>query len=183
VHHREIIKIKNPELNYTKTPAKMKFLKPIVLVLLFAFIATSIQCKSAQRAHKLPVEVETTLEYTRPYFQIWNAAIKYGSSGAHLYLPNLESKTSASIQKVYFRGMSGKLEKGRALYTAIITKPKLNDGSPNPNVSQEEFPFDLRPNECVVSYIENGITKYFLIDSLAEREGVYYPDGPPKSIK
>lgn len=161
----------------------MKFSKPIIVVVLFAFLVTNIKCKTAQRAHKLPVEVETSLEYTRPYFQIWNAAIKYGSSGANLYLPNLESKTSSTIKKVYFRGMSGELEKGRAIYTAIITKPKLNDGSPNTSVSQEEFPFDLRPNECVVSYIENGTTKYFLIDNLQEKEGVYYPDGPPKSIK
>ncbi|WP_299883767.1 hypothetical protein [uncultured Lacinutrix sp.] len=160
----------------------MKFLKPITILLLLAFITINFQCTAAKRAHKLPVEVETSLKFTKPYFQIWNAAIKYGSSGANLYLPNLESNTNAEIKKVYFRGMSANLEKGRAIHTALLTKPKLNDGSLNPNVPQEDFPFDLRPNECVVSYIESGYTKYFLIEKLIEKEGVYYPDGPPKKI-
>lgn len=158
----------------------MKIFKLTLTLLLV--VTLNFSCSSTKRAHKLPVEKETTLAFTKPYFQVWNAAIKYGSRGAKLYLPNLQSRTNAKIDKVYFRGMYGTLKKGRSLFTAIVTKPVLNDGSPNPNVEQIEFPFDLRPDECVVSYIEEGKTKYFLISGLAEREGIYYPDGPPTVV-
>lgn len=160
----------------------MKWSKQIIIMLLCVFILTNLKCTTTKRAHKLPVEVQTTLNYTKPYFQIWNTAIKYKTRGANLYIPNLEIKANTQIENVYFRGMIGKLEKGRAIYTAILTNQKFNDGTPNPAIKQQEFPFDLLKNECVVSYTENGITKYYLIEGLIEKEGVYYPDGAPKSI-
>jgi len=159
----------------------MKLLKP-TLVLLLVCIAMSFSCTAAKRAHKLPVEEQTSLNYTKPYFQLWNAAIKYKTKGAHIYIPNLEKLSNTQIENVYFRGMKAKLEKGRAIYTANLINPKFNDGEPNLEISQEEFPFDLLKNECVVSYKENGTTKYYLIDGLQEREGVYYPDGTPTVV-
>jgi len=40
----------------------------------------------------------------------------------------------------------------------------------------------LLKNECVISYIENQTIKYYLIDGLIEKEGVYYPNGTPTSV-
>jgi len=159
----------------------MKYVKSVILILIC--IVVNFSCTTAKRAHKLPVEEQTSLNYTKPYFQVWNAAIKYKTKGAHIYIPNLESIKNTQIQDVYFRGMKGQLNKGRAIYTATLTNPKYNDGEVNPEVSQEEFPFDLLKNECVISYIENGTTKYYLINGLIEKEGVYYPNGTPTTIK
>lgn len=142
----------------------------------------NFSCTVAKRAHKLPVQEKTSLNYTKPYFQVWNAAIKYKTKGAHLYIPNLEKLANTKIENVYFRGMKAKLEKGRAIYTATLTNPKFNDGIPNPDIQQEEFPFDLLKNECVISYIEEGVTKYYLIEGLIEKEGVYYPNGTPAVV-
>jgi len=155
----------------------MNYFKLVILILICAIVNYS--CTATKRAHKLPVEEQTSLNYTKPYFQVWNAAIKYKTKGAHIYIPNLESLKNTQIKDVYFRGMKAKLNKGRAIYTATLTKPKFNDGEVNPEVSQEEFPFDLLKNECVVSYIENGTTKYYLISGILEKEGVYYPNGTP----
>ena len=157
----------------------MKFLKTTSTLLLMCFIlSTTIQCSGSKRAHKFKVEDQSPLNYTRPYFQEWIAPIKLGTSGANVFLPNLTTKNNTVIDSVFFRQMMGKLEKGRALYSATLTRVHPDDKQKR----AKEFPFDLRSNECVVSYIENGETKYFLIDNIAERAGEYYPDGPPKDI-
>jgi len=100
----------------------MKHLK--LMLLLFVCTVINYSCTAAKRAHKLPVEEQTTLNYTKPYFQVWNAAIRYKTKGAHIYIPNLESLKNTQIKDVYFRGMKGPLHKGRAIYTATLTNPK-----------------------------------------------------------
>ncbi len=157
----------------------MKFLKQTLTLLLLCFIvSTTIQCSGSKRAHKFKVEEQSPLNYTRPYFQEWMAPIKLETSGANIFLPNLTAKNKAVIDSVFFRQMMGKLDKGRALYSAVLIRVHPDDKQKRAN----EFPFDLRPNECVVSYIENEETKYFLIDNIAERAGEYYPEGPPKDL-
>ena len=152
--------------------------KPISIknVLLLLLLTISFQCSSTKRAHKLPVEQETTLRYTTPYFQAWVVPITIGTDGVHIYIPNLETKKGVTIEDVFFRNMIGKLKKGRALYQATLTRAAPDDRAQAAKV----FPFDLLKNECVISYVENGITKYYLINKLMERQGVYYKDGLPK---
>ena len=39
--------------------------------------------------------------------------------------------------------------------------------------------FTLTDNECAISYVENGQTKYMKIININEVEGTYYENGPP----
>ena len=145
-------------------------------LMLFLVLATAFQCSSTKRAHKLPVEVETTLRYTTPYFQAWVVPITIGTDGVHIYIPNLQTKKGVIIQDVFFRNMIGKLKKGRALYEATLTRAAPDDRAQ----AAKTFPFDLLKNECVISYSENGIIKYYLVNKVMERKGVYYENGLPK---
>lgn len=135
----------------------------------------------------MKLQEEAPLEHNRVYFQEWVAGIKDGGSGVNIYFPNLVIKNNATLDSVYFRKMRGKLRNGKASYFASLRKDKPQDITMNGDGKEEygnktpEFPFDLKNDECVISYIENGETKYFKIGDIKEKAGEYYPTSPPKN--
>ncbi len=163
----------------------MKFLKSIIYVTVASiFLVTNVQCGSSK--HQLQ-ESQTDIKPSNAYYQEWFSGIKVGGSGINIYLANLNSQNKVTIDSVFFRRMKGKLIQGRAQYTAILKKPSrhyenissvFQEGKKKLNVAAN-FPFELTYNECIVSYIENGETKYFKVKNLTERKGVYYEQGPP----
>ncbi len=162
----------------------MKPLKRIFTILTTSVLTMSfLQCSSS----KFKLQEKAPLEYNRPYFQEWVAGIKDGGSGVNIYFPNLVIKNNAIVDSVFFRKMKGKLRNGKASYFASLRKEKPQDidmsGDPKAEYGNKipEFPFDLEYDECVVSYIENGETKYFKIVDMKEKEGEYYPTSPPKN--
>lgn len=144
-------------------------------------IMTLFNCYSS----KLKLQDKAPIEHTRPYFQEWVAGIKDGGSGINIYFPNLVTKNNAIIDSVFFRKMKGKLRNGKASYFATLKKPKPIDLTMSSDPKSEygnklpKFPFELKNNECVISYIEEGETKYVKIGNLKEKEGEYYPSSPP----
>lgn len=157
-------------------PTFKSFTMLIILMTLF-------NCSSS----KVKLEEKAPLEYSRPYFQEWVAGIEDGGSGVNIYFPNLVVKNNAIVDSVFFRKMKGKLRNGKASYFASLKKDMPQDivMSDDPKAEYgnktQEFPFDLKNDECVISYIEKGETKYFKIVDLKEKEGEYYPTSPPKN--
>jgi len=166
----------------------MKFLKSISYVAVASiFLVTNIQCGSLK--YQLQ-ESQTDIEPSYAHYQEWFSGIKVGGSGFNIYLANLNSQNKVSIDSVFFRRMKGKLIQGRAQYTAILKKPSRHyvnissvyqEGKKKQNM-EANFPFELTHNQCIVSYTENGETKYFKVKNLAERQGVYYEQGPPVAL-
>jgi hypothetical protein len=153
----------------------MKTIKKASYVVFLSFIISStFQCSSSK--YKLQDKAE--FQKDRVYFQEWFAGIKVGGKGINIYFPNLNGNKNVVMDSVYFRHLKGKLIEGRAMYSAI-----LKSKSPYDTTTQVvKFPFKLSGNECVVSYTENGETKYFKIGNISEREGIYYEDGPPSVL-
>lgn len=83
-----------------------------------------------------------------------------------------------TIDSIYFRKMKGKLKEGKGLYKSRLSK-RLTNAEDNALTTTGFSPFKLGNRECAISYIENGITKYYKVEYVEEKEGVYYPDGPP----
>jgi hypothetical protein len=118
------------------------------------------------------------IQYSRAYFQHWTSAIKIGSSGINVHIANLTPANNVIIDSVYFRKLKGRLlpEKGKYVCQLVKRRPISEGHELN---TMKEFPFKISNRECVISYRENGETKYFKISNLIENEGVYYKDGPP----
>lgn len=152
----------------------MKLIKKSIYTLFVTFaILSTLQCSSS----KYKLQETSTFQFDKVYFQEWYAGIKVGGTGINMYFPNLNDANIVRMDSVYFRNLKGKLVRGRAMYSAILKNRSPYDTTPiNPSVKP---PFKLSANECVVSYIENGETKYFKLKNLKEREGIYYEDGPP----
>lgn len=145
-------------------------LKPMVIALI---VLTVFSCKPSQYTF----QKDAPLNLTRAYFNNWTTGVKIGSVGVNVYFANLIPEKNITIDSVYFRKMKGKLKEGKGLYTSRLTK-RLTNAEDNALTTTGFFPFKLENRECAISYIEDGVTKYYKVNYLDEKEGVYYPDGP-----
>ncbi|WP_250433681.1 hypothetical protein [Hanstruepera flava] len=153
----------------------MKLLKRICIACISCLFLTIIfNCAS----NKYSLEDSVSFQFDRSYYQEWFAGIHVGGTGINLFFPNLNSANSVVIDSVYFRNLKGKLVKDRASYVASLKNKSPYDTSK----TVVDIPFKLLDNECVISYYENGIKKYFKVSNIAEKEGIYYEDGPPEVI-
>lgn len=152
--------------------------KFISVLVLFSFTITLFYCSSS----KYKLQKDSVLSPSGPYFQTWTAGIKDGGTGYHIYFPNLNPDEKVTMDSVYFRGLKAKLVKATAMYKAQLKDPSPYDRdmsieAANKKEEKPFFPFELNRMECVLSYIEEGETKYLKISNLREKEGVYYPQG------
>jgi len=156
----------------------MKLLKKVTFTIAFvAIIFSTFQCTSSKVAttqfeEQIPFNVKTVS------FQEWYAGIKVATTGLNVFLPVTNVNQNVVIDSIYFRNLKGKLENKDGKYVAVLqntSKGYTFKKSERP----EDYPFTLLDYECVISYIENGITKYHKISQLNEVAGTYYENGPP----
>lgn len=148
-------------------------------------MASFSQCSSTKKLQeKAPMALEQV------YCQQWVAGIEGGGSGINIFIPVKDK--SVVLDSVYFRGKGVKLETkddellfvGR--FKSAFNQPKDMVFSNEPNAEYgnrlelpEKIPFELKDNECVISYIDGNTTKYFKVDNVVEKEMIAYPSAPP----
>lgn len=158
-------------------------------ILMVAILFSFTQCSSAQ---KLQLQEKTSFELGEVSFQKWIAGVQGGGSGYHFLINVVSNKNNVVFDSVYFREYQAKIEIGKIGYVANI-KTEINQREDiiMSNNGKEEygnksrlktanFPFKLTENECVISYIENGITKYLKVKNLVEKPREEHPSVPPK---
>ncbi|WP_179344667.1 hypothetical protein [Winogradskyella ursingii] len=118
---------------------------------------------------KPPILVEAV------YTQSWVSGVEGGGSGTNLFIETTDR--NIVLDSVYFRNSKVKLETKPSDDTLYIGRfgsnvyPKQSEGV-------ENFPFQLENDECVVSYNENGTTKYFKFTGIKERPTETLPMTP-----
>ncbi len=154
----------------------MKSIKTATYAIFLTLVFTS-NFQSFSQKLSIP-EVTPVLKLDKVIFQEWYAGIKVGGTGINIFFPNLKSDQNIQLETVYFRNMIGKIQKEDAIYSAV-----LKNDSPHytwqPAKKPADYPFDLADNECVISYKENGATKYLKVASIEEKAGTYYENGHP----
>lgn len=153
-------------------------MKPTKIMVLLITILTIVNC-TAPKPYTL--QEKSAVNLSHAYFYDWTTEIKIGSAGTNIFLANLTAPEEITIDSVYFKNMKGKLVEGRSMHYAHLVK-MLPNSKGNQVLTLENFPFSLNNRECVVSYIENGITKYFKVNNLKEKEGVHYMQEPPQEL-
>lgn len=152
------------------------------LSLLVLLIVSVLSCSSS----KMKLEKEAPLVLNEVYFQKWTSGIENGGQGINIYFPSLINQNNTTLDSVFFRKMKGKIRTGKASYFANLRPTQPNDIIMHGDSKQEygntanTFPFNLKDNECVISYIDNGSTKYFKVDGIIEKQPEYYPSAPTK---
>lgn len=176
----------------------MKLFKTLAFLTLSAIMLTSFtQCKSSKDTrNSLNNEEELKLEHKAPfilnniYIQSWVAGVRGGGSGIHMYITVENNKSNVVLDSAYFRGLISNIEVSKMGYIASFkTAANQKDDiimSNNKNAEfgnkkpKQDFPFELKDNECVISYIENDVTKYLLVENLTEKPRLEYPSARPK---
>ncbi|PKQ45724.1 hypothetical protein [Confluentibacter flavum] len=165
----------------------MKTLKKLAALLLMTlFMVTFSQCSSAQKLQK-----ETPFKIGDVYYQAWNSGINEGSSGVNIFINIVSIPNNITLDSIYFQGKKTKLELETASMAVGRFKIKSNRkqdiimsnapyaeyGNKVPKIP-EKIPFELKDNECIVSYQEDGIIKYFKIKNIIKKEAINHPITP-----
>ncbi|WP_411893927.1 hypothetical protein [Winogradskyella sp. A2] len=136
----------------------------------------SYQCASPKKA--IVFQENTEFKVNKAYFQEWYAGIDVGGTGVNIFVPVLNKPKHIIIDSVFFRNLKGKLTERGGRYSALLkNKSKAYNFNPGNNPSQ--YPFTIKEDECVISYIENGETKYYKVKQPKEFAGAYYENGAP----
>lgn len=167
------------------------------LIILTSFIFGLFGCTSQK---KLTSDVPFTLE--KPSCQQYAAGREEGDSGFVLRIPIAGiATTDVSFKDVFFRGhvLSPEMVKeatGMVLLcefknSAATIKPDIiMDADPKQEIGNQppemitkkvkEFPFQLAPDEAVISFIEGSSNKviYHKIGGIKDKEPLMYPSRP-----
>lgn len=156
----------------------MKSFQKVTFTIAFAAIMfMSFPC-AGQKTHPSVFEEQTPFTIKPVHFQEWYAGIKIGATGLNVYIPVANEAENVSIDLIYFRNLSGKLEKNEDQYEAVL-KNRHSQYTFRKSKRPKDYPFTLLDDECVISYLENGVRKYYKIKQVNEVAGTYYEKGPP----
>lgn len=154
----------------------MKLISRIAYALFMTMLVTSsYQCSSQKNT---VLQTQTEVKINEIVFQEWYAGIKVGGTGFNIFIPNLTSNDKITFEKVYFRNLQGELVQDKGMFTAVLANSSPFYTWEYPE-KPEDYPFDLAPNECVITYTENGELKHVRIANVSEKAGTYYENGHP----
>lgn len=168
----------------------MKQFNPIIFSITLLFLSTSVtKCSSAQKLESVP-----PLDFGEVYYQKRAQAVRDLESSLTIFIPiKGELKNNIELDSVYFKSRSAKLmttdKTPNVYYGRFVIKPKMaEDIILSSDMSEEQqnkvimdnpkIPFELLPNQCVISYQQDGKTKYFKISNIKEKRLKDVPMAP-----
>lgn len=144
------------------------------------------QCSSAQK-----LQEQVPFSISEIYYQHWVAGVKGGGAGTNIFM-KLENPLPEHIilNSIYFQNYQTKLKPdthNNTLYVGRVLKPsnqqELLYEHPSDEVNSDEVKtpkFKLKPNECVVSFNQNGTIKYYKTQGVYEKELPRIPSVKPQ---
>ena len=150
-------------------------------VILISFTAIFlISCKSNQFNYKPPFKVISAT------YSNWVGG-QQGVSGINLVF-YLESKESINFQKIYFNKkeikVESKVEKGKIILSGNISTSTINNNHLEQDIDKKKeiknelidtpFPFKLKENEAVLSYLEKDKIKFYKVEKLIRKDTNFY---------
>lgn len=158
------------------------FKKIIFITFTLSVLVSFSQCSSTKK-----LQNSTPFEIGKVYYQNWFSGVEGGGSGTNLYIPIIANSNNIMLDSAYFRGDQVKLEfKNDTLFIGHFKK-SINK-KPDIIMSSEPFaeyrnqvpklqnriPFELKEDECVISYNFKNKTRYFKINKVIEKEPKHY---------
>jgi hypothetical protein len=167
------------------TPIKNKLSFLFIPVFMMSFS----QCASTKK-----LQDEAPLEIGQLSYQSWVAGIEGGGAGVNLFIPIVMNTNNIVLDSVYFQGKQVKLEqKNKSLYVGrfkkatnqkkdiVMSSDRLAEvNNPIPEIPKK-IPFEIKEDECVVSFIDEKKTKYYKISGIIKKEAQFYPKTPPRN--
>jgi hypothetical protein len=156
------------------------------LVYLVFLSLAFLNCSSAQK-----IQSSIPIEFGDVYYQHWIAGVKGGGSGINVFINVVSNKKNIELDSVYFQGKVSKLEEvnnslfiGRFKTTANQREDLIMSSNPKEEYGnqihkpKEDIPFELKNNQCIISYNEGSKIKYFMIEDIKKKKLLAYPSAP-----
>ncbi len=159
----------------------MKIFTYTVLAMIFSLSGCSSQKKLVDNP---------PFELGQATCQSWKGGRAETGSGIKLEIPLLtENMEEMKMQQAYFRGMTADVtlnsNEGKWIAKANFMKPNLEktdmimDADPKEEVGNqapiiEKFPFELKADQCVISYMDGDKIKYFMIEGVKDKKPLIY---------
>ena len=158
-----------------------------LLILMMGFYACSSQ-------KKLTAEAPFTI--SKAVCQTWTGGMEQTGHGTEVTLVLDDLPTDQiTLKEMYFRGRIGKISMGdttdgiqakcnfvdQPKEIAMHSDPAKEVGNQPPRVRSKEeveFPFELKADEAVISYMENDTLKFFKVGNVVDKPGRVYQSRP-----
>jgi hypothetical protein len=160
---------------------------------LFVLTLSFSQCASTKKTIEITKTIELSKESSSEvYYQNWVAGVRGGGSGTNLYISKSVVENKELIT-AYFKGKEvvfDTLIKGSKMFIARfkgdanqifdmeMNADAINEYGNKAVVEKTDFPFNLEPNDAVVSYLENNTLKYLKLINIPKKESLAYPSAP-----
>lgn len=119
------------------------------------------------------------------YYQDWVAGIRKGGSGTNVHITVDSYTEEVVLLNIFFSNRKVKAQNSPQNVDQYIGYFKnegrpdvIMDGDPvkeTQNIPPEVFPFQLKKNEAVLSYLHNLEVKYFKISNMERKPMIAYP--------
>ncbi|GAB2762719.1 hypothetical protein [Salinimicrobium soli] len=167
------------------------------LLKIFAFLLLLLSFTYCANGRKL--QEEPPIDIKQAYYSTWTGGVKGAASGITFIIPT-EGDGKVVLDSVYFRGRKAALQKEPTDSTLYIAQfkipsrenyrdkvimhadPKEEYGNPTPEILPD-IPFELKPDEAVVRYTDNGRAKYFKIKGIKKKDSTEVPIKNPQNIR
>lgn len=155
-------------------------MKSIKILSLFIMMSTLFQCRSLQLDKRPPFEI------TSATYQNWFGG-QPGVSGINVRIIYKADK-QIQFDSIYFSKKVAKLEfkdpKRQDIIfgyfnTSRLQNDRVLDANPTKEMNNHipeihKFPFELKPNQAVISYKFDGKTRFFKIKNLVKKQTLTY---------
>ena len=158
-------------------------MKALKILSVIAFTLLFYQCGSAKLEEKPPFTI------TSAVYNNWSGG-QPGEKGMNVNI-TYTSNYAIKFDSIFFSKRIQKIEmsktKDKKMLTANFSSAVKPDLILAENTSKEiknevptikKFPFELKQNEAIISYIVKGKTKYYKVKSVKKGKSIFYPSAP-----
>lgn len=167
----------------------MKVFKNILFLLVMFFIMVSFsKCASTQKLDK-----SLSMDLGAVYYKSWVAGVKGGGSGFNIFIPITSNPNNIMLDSVFFKGKQVKLEyRNNSIFIGrfktsinqkhdvVMSSNRLAEYENKVPELTTRSPFQLKEDECVVSYRLKNKVHYFKIDNIIKKEAQNFMSAPPR---
>lgn len=170
-----------------------QFLKSTLLFLPLVIFSLAVEsCGSTQNVNnELMFEANPPFTIEEVYFQKWVAGTKEGGSGINVHIIFGDIEPNVVVRDIYFQNQILKAQNSVSNsneYFAHLSNDSRSDMVMDidpmkeaQNTPSGNFPFELKQNEAVVSYLFGGKKNYYKISNLSEKKRIAYPQSNPNN--
>ena len=142
-------------------------------------------------ASSYKIQDSIDVNFNEVYSQSWVGGEKDSESGKNLYIHLKQLPNNIVLDSVYFKGQRKILEQVNPLLflarferrknskpdIIMSNEPYAEYGNKLPRIGTH-IPFELKDDECVISYKDGRNRKYFKITGILKKSPIYYPVRP-----